>query len=425
MSPRTLDTVTAAPMRRWLGEQLELLDRTYDSPMLVLAGKLGMSERRLRDWRDPDRARFDRRSIEDALHRAGIQIWELYPELVPDGAEVTHGWCPTCREESPIDPKGNCLWCSTQTGASVPVPEPAPRPKRSWVVQKGMSCYGPECPECGGPKGKQSMRCRRCWYAAGRPRRGGKGPRPSMRIPHCIRLEDLEAARRLYSTGLSLRQVAAQIHPRTEYKTVASCAEGLYSLFKTRGWKLRPQPAVTAARNFKHGRKRRDLTPAEEQAYRRFLRDERGWNSIQGPGQPQCKGTKSQPPRKGSRCIRHAMDGSEYCNVHDPARQRERQEICARMRARQPTREMVSLEPFARWLERLYVELGTYSALAEHLGCSTSRISDLLARRACRNGGPREPISDIDRAAVERYLKRDGSTSFDALYGDPTEAIAA
>lgn len=88
--------------------------------------------------------------------------------------------------------------------------------------------------------------------------------------------ELLAEARRLYASGLSLRQVAAQIHPRTGYKTVASYAEGLYGHFKRRGCKLPPQREVTAARNYKHGRKPRQQTREQQNTYRRWLSEQRG-----------------------------------------------------------------------------------------------------------------------------------------------------
>ena len=83
--------------------------------------------------------------------------------------------------------------------------------------------------------------------------------------------ELLAEARRLYASGLSLRSVAAELHPRTSYKTVASCAEALYGHFKRRGWRLRPQREVTAARNYRHGRKPRAQTREQQNAYRRWL----------------------------------------------------------------------------------------------------------------------------------------------------------
>src|SRR5207248_6104072 len=115
---------------------------------------------------------------------------------------------------------------------------------------------------CGGQKGVQAHTCHTCrkkrrgGYNQGRSSGGGR--------PTHIDEELLAEARRLYASGLSLRQVAAELHPRTGYKTVASCAEALYGHFKRRGWKLRPQREVTAARNYKHGRKPRAQTREQQ-----------------------------------------------------------------------------------------------------------------------------------------------------------------
>jgi hypothetical protein len=159
--------------------------------------------------------------------------------------------------------------------------------------------------------------------------RAGGGGRPIH-----ITEELLTEARRLYASGLILRQVAAELQPRTGYKTVASCAEALYGHFKRRGWKLRPQPEVTAARNYKHGRKPRKQTREQPNAYRRWLAEQRGWQAEQGPGRPVCKGVKQNPPGKGRPCRRHALADSEYCYSHDPRRALERLAATARMRAR-------------------------------------------------------------------------------------------
>ncbi len=87
--------------------------------------------------------------------------------------------------------------------------------------------------------------------------------------------------RRLYASRIGLRQVAADLHPRTGDKTVASCAEALYGHFKRGGWKLPPQRKVTAVRNYKHGRK-----PREQENANRWLAGQRGWQAVQGPGRP-------------------------------------------------------------------------------------------------------------------------------------------
>lgn len=328
------------------------------------------------------------------------------------GAAPATAWCPTCmRDVVPLD-DGCCSWCDTQTGGGARPPEPVRRPRRRAYLRQDEPGFGPVCPRCGGAKSKQARQCGRCWAQLGAPR-AGSGPRPDARIPSCIRLEDLEEARRLYATGLSLRQVAAILHPRTDYKTVASCAEGLYSLFKTRGWKLRPQRAVTAARNYRHGRKARTQTREEQNEYRRWLADQRGWNSVQGPGQELCKGVKTQPPRKGSPCEHHAMEGSEFCWNHDPARALEREAQLARMRRRLPSKPMLSAAPFAAWLLQVYDELGSWDAVAERTALSTTQ-----AHRYARRPAEWIGVDRVQRSAAA------AATTLEAIYGAVDELAA-
>lgn len=55
---------------------------------------------------------FPRKVVEEALHSAGIGMWELYPELV-EGENIElepDEWCPKCEDTvTPID--GVCPWC--------------------------------------------------------------------------------------------------------------------------------------------------------------------------------------------------------------------------------------------------------------------------------------------------------------------------
>jgi hypothetical protein len=93
--------------------------------------------------------------------------------------------------------------------------------------------------------------CRACRKS----RRGGynRGRAGGGRPAH-ITEELLAEARRLYARGLSLRQVAAELHPGTGYQTVASCAEALYGHFKRRGWNslARHDDAVLASAEAGH-----------------------------------------------------------------------------------------------------------------------------------------------------------------------------
>jgi hypothetical protein len=261
-------------------------------------------------------------------------------------AALLRAFCPTCRTQVTPRLDGRCQACGTQTGANLEAPNPAlPAPARRKPLTKGQAGWGPLCPRCGGPKGLQAHMCRHCRgkQAGGYNRsRSGGGARPVH-----ISEELLADARRMYGGGSSLRQVAAELHPRTGYKTLASCADALYGHFKRRGWKLRPQREVTAARNYRHGRKPRKQTREQQNAYRRWLAEQRGWQTIQGPGRPRCKGVKLNPPEKGKRCRRYAIADSDYCYSHDPRRALERQALTARMRPRVGRAPVCALEQTA------------------------------------------------------------------------------
>jgi hypothetical protein len=296
-------------------------------------GTFVLSERTAKETRQADRELDEavRRVAERARrasHQTEVRVRRVDPALL-------RAFCPTCQTRVLPRLDGRCPACGTQTGANLEAPEPPSRaPRRRTPLRKGQTGYGPVCPRCGGPKGLQAHMCGSCRKG----QRGGynRGRSGGGRPVH-ITEELLAEARRLYAGGLSLRQVAAELYPRTGYKTVASCAEALYGHFKRRGWKLRPQREVTAARNYKHGRKSRKQTREQQNAYRRWLAEQRGWQAVQGPGRPLCKGVKQNPPGKGRPCRRHALADSEYCYSHDPRRALERQAAPARMRAQAGT----------------------------------------------------------------------------------------
>ena len=325
---------------------------------------------------------------------------------------LLQAWCAGCRKNVRPRLDGTCTTCGTQTGANVEAPAPPRRRRRRKPLKEGQPGFGIVC-RCGARKSKQAHTCRTCSTK----RRAGRklGPRRTQKPPRSITEELLLEARRLYATGLSLRQIAAQIHDQTSYKSVASCAEGLYSLFKTRGWKLRPQAEVTRARNFKHGRKSRRRTPEQEQAYRRWLASQRGWKTIHGPGRPTCIGTRRQHPRKGEPCTRPALEDSEYCYSHDPRYEADRQAVTARMRAKARYREpVVPAAPFAAWLTEQYEQLGTWVAVGELIGADSS---------AAKRWG----TGQVQRVAV-RVLERsadNAGTTVGAIYDQIDLARAA
>ena len=319
---------------------------------------------------------------------------------------LLRAWCPTCRAQVTPRLDGRCVGCGTQTGANLEAPEaPTPTsPRRRKPLRKGQAGWGPVCPRCGGPKGIQAHSCRRCrkLRRGGYNRGRGGGGKP-------VHIDErlLAEARRLYASGLSIRQVAAELHPRTGYRTVASCAEALYGHFKRRGWKLRPQREVTAARNHRHGRKPRRQTREQQSAYRRWLAEQRGWAAIQGPGRPLCKGVKQGPPGKGRPCRHHALADSEYCHSHDPRRAVERRAAAARMRARVRGEPTLPAGPFAAWLRQLHAQLGSWKRIGE--------LTGLHATQANHYCGPKAPATVTVRV-VERTARRAGTT-LAAIYG--------
>jgi hypothetical protein len=278
-------------------------------------GTFVLTERTAKETRPGDRELDEAvRRVADrarrASHQTEIRVRRVDPALL-------RAFCPTCRAQVMPRLDGRCPACGTQTGANLDSSEQGRAPRRHPPLRKGQAGWGPVCPRCGSSKGQQAHMCSQCRKS----QRGGynHGRSGHHRLLH-ITEELLADARRMYASGLGLRQVAAELHPHTGYKTVASCAEGLYRHFKRCGWKLRPQREVTAARNYKHGRKPRKQTLEQQNAYRRWLGEQRGWQAVQGPGRPKCKGVKRTSPEKGRPCQRHALTDSEYCHSHDPRR---------------------------------------------------------------------------------------------------------
>jgi hypothetical protein len=405
--------VEAVVRKLWQGSEL---GRRSDGTF-VLTGKATGHGEALRPTQTREGSRLDaavRRVAKDARregHDTRIKVRTVDPALLS-------AYCPKCRAS--VHPKldGCCASCGTQCGANQEAPPKPRRRRRSKPLRKGQPGYGTTC-RCGAPKTVQSHRCRACGFK----RRSGRqlGPRPTHKPPKNITDELLLEARRLYATGLSIRQIAEQIHPQTTYASVNACKTSLYSLFKRRGWKLRPQREVTRARSTKHGRKARSQTREQQNAYRRWLAAQRGWKAIQGPGRPICKGVRMQPPGKGKPCNHHALMDSEYCWSHDPRFELDRQAQAAKMRARKPTVPMLPAEPFSAWLGVLYSELGTWKAVAAVIGADCSAAHRWADGVQNQNGKPLERIS----VRVVKRSAENAGTTIEAIYVDVDQVVAA
>ncbi len=133
-----------------------------------------------------------------------------------------------------------------------------------------------------------------------------------------LTFDQVRACHRLYMAGESLRSIARQIHPRTRYASVASCANGLHRQFVLLGLPRRERAEATGAANRARGT---GLT-------RRELAIRRG--DILG--RPLCAGVRQRYPRKGAPCGARAQADSDFCVAHDPDRADERAEFLRRAR---------------------------------------------------------------------------------------------
>ena len=285
---------------------------------------------------------------------------------------TTHAWCSTCAEEVPISHAGLCLWCDAPT-TPAPAPEP-PKPKK----RRG-----------GRPKGK---------YAK-------------------LTDEQIRYAHRLHIEGrLSLNELGRRLWKRFGYASPGACANSLSYLFKDRGLRARDRIEQTVISSTKHGharRSRRDGTEEglrQEREYRRWLRDQRGWRSIQGPGEQQCEGIRSNHPNKGKRCERPAMTGERFCQGHHPDHQAEVARKLAAARERMPQKDFVPMAAFAAYMQRRKAELGTLAIAGAHFGVSKTTISNWCRGEGTVKGGRRGKISQIGLDVVTAALAKDGLT---------------
>lgn len=124
-------TLPAAPFVRWLREQSDIIGHDYSllgagipAPPVntALAKRLGVVPRTIyRYLRSLDGAgrptdTYERKQIEAVLTRAGVDFFEIYPDLDDLDLDLeleVDEYCPRCREiTTPIN--GICPWCETQ-----------------------------------------------------------------------------------------------------------------------------------------------------------------------------------------------------------------------------------------------------------------------------------------------------------------------
>lgn len=140
-----------------------------------------------------------------------------------------------------------------------------------------------------------------------------------------LTVAQIRAAHKLYTAGMSLRDLADAGWQRWGYASRHSAASGLYDAFTRAGYPLRDRIEATVAKSLVHGKSRR---LARDRDHRHRLRVESG--EIRGV---RCEAVKTRPGKGcGEQCQRFALAGSVYCLAHDPSRADERERILARAR---------------------------------------------------------------------------------------------
>lgn len=200
---------------------------------------------------------------------------------------------------------------------------------------------------------------------------------------------------------LSCRKIGERVWQQLGFASARSAGEAVFRAFKEAGYKLRTQSEATSLRNYKHGRRTRALgeTGPAVAEYRRWLKE------TEGRYRPRCQGVKLQPPRKGTPCTKAAMNGSDFCFGHDPARAEQRNAITAAMRERMPDRDVVPADGLRASLVAYRAGGGRWRDLSRLSGVPEHYISHVAAGQ----------LANVSRERRERLL---------AVLAPPMEAAA-
>lgn len=365
--------IPAEPFVTWLHGELERLrhdqtiahtEQSAHKPPVnqALADRLGISARRLHDYlhrvgdEQPDTVFRSR--VEDMLENAGLQLWEVYPDLIDDVELEPDAYCERCRDTvSPIG--GLCPWCDSETG---------PLRRGGW-----------KRPDIAGSRYTDAQ----------------------LRVMHIVHIEQ----------GVSINELGRQTFAKVGYKNYQSAARAIGTAWSGLGLAARDRIEATVLVSTIHGRAPRH---GSRVGYKRWLREQRG----ELEDQPLCIGIKRQAPRKGQRCRRPAMFGSEYCVSHEPSRELARQAALARMRLKQPRAQMLPMAPFADWLLALHREGGSLVFVVARTGLHKSAVARY---EKCETTGGK-PKATISHATVLRAATRAG-VSVDAIYAHDTSDL--
>lgn len=129
--PAADDRLPAAPLAAWIQREIDRANLRDDITRLIngkregaiahLANRLGVDPGMVSRWRDGtdhDRNPTDsqpRETVEDALDRYGVFIWEVFPDLPELAADMADRWCGWCAETVTVGDDLLCPWCETPT----------------------------------------------------------------------------------------------------------------------------------------------------------------------------------------------------------------------------------------------------------------------------------------------------------------------
>lgn len=382
------------PLTCWVQRRLAAYEQRddIDSAINRLAGELGISQRLLGRWShqtsDGDVTTFDvvRETVEDALHRAGVPLWEVYPWLANEhDRPVEEGWCAACGENVQLV-DGVCAWCDGRVGAAREGP-----PMRDYEAILRL---------VDAPLDYEAM----LRAAARRPKPRGT---PSLYSDKQLAALHLVHVRR----GTSINELGRRTFARIGYKNHHSASRAIGVGWKRLGFPARDRVEQVRKTCTTHG-----LAP-KHGPRPGYIRHKRlngiGAEGARGSYRPVCIGVRTWHPRKGEPCEHPAMFGSDYCLQHDPAREVERHEAMRRMRDHLPARqEALPLYPFSAYLRHLHDELGAWSRVAERI----ERSIDTARNYANMRRGDK-PLTLIGRDTVIDLITNAG--------GDPSEVYPA
>ena len=122
------DRLPAEPLRKWIQGEIEKASLREDTsgrkngaPVKYVATRLGVSDRLVYRWaRSLDHNgtgtidSYPAATIEDALERYGVFVWEVFPDIYED-IEICDRYCRTCGEHVTTGPDHICPWCENNT----------------------------------------------------------------------------------------------------------------------------------------------------------------------------------------------------------------------------------------------------------------------------------------------------------------------